>query len=161
MKNEKAPPRITPFGMPLRNVMVNSRVQVSCVIEEGDPPFRIRWFRDDRPLLHHHVASSSASAVGLGTDPPSMVRLPPVQSGLRLTDFNSYSSILTIDQVLPNFVFIFPAFFFLIRIYSPPSLLTCTKQLKLGDCQSRRQLLVPRFERRWHGRSRHFAPSQR
>jgi hypothetical protein len=141
--------------MPLRNVMVNSRVQVSCVIEEGDPPFRIRWFRDDRPLLHHHVASS----VGLGTDPPSMVRLPSMQSGLRLTDFNSYSSILTIDQV-PQNSFIFPAFFFLIRIY-PPSLLTCTKQLKLGDCQSRRQLLVPRFERRWHGRSRHFAPSQR
>ncbi|EFX83213.1 hypothetical protein DAPPUDRAFT_48415, partial [Daphnia pulex] len=76
--NILAPPRITPFGMPLRNVMVNSRVQVSCVIEEGDPPFRIRWFRDDRPLLHHHVA------------------------GLRLTDFNSYSSILTIDQVTVN-----------------------------------------------------------
>jgi hypothetical protein len=94
--------------MPLRNVMVNSRVQVSCVIEEGDPPFHIRWFRDDRPLLHHHVASSSS--VGLGTDPPSMVRLPSVQSGLRLTDFNSYSSILTIDQVLPNFIFKFVYF---------------------------------------------------
>jgi hypothetical protein len=39
-----APPRITPFGMPLRNVMVNSRVQVSCVIEEGDAPFHIRGF---------------------------------------------------------------------------------------------------------------------
>jgi hypothetical protein len=106
--------------MPLRNVMVNSRVQVSCVIEEGDPPFRIRWFRDDRPLLHHHVASS----VGLSTDPPSMVRLPPVQSGLRLTDFNSYSSILTIDQVLPNFIFKFVHFsriFYLIRIYHPPT----------------------------------------
>jgi hypothetical protein len=147
--------------MPLRNVMVNSRVQVSCVIEEGDPPFHIRWFRDDRPLLHHHVASS----VGPGTDPPSMVRLPPVQSGLRLTDFNSYSSILTIDQVLPNFIFKFVHFsriFYLIRIYPPsPISLPVRKIKKLGDGQSRRQLLVPRFERRWHGRSRHFAPSQR
>jgi hypothetical protein len=83
-----APPRITPFGMPLRNVMVNSRVQVSCVIEEGDAPFHIRWFRDDKPLLHHV---------------PS-IETPIRSNGLRLTDFNSYSSILTIDQVVIIFV---------------------------------------------------------
>ncbi|XP_045031535.1 Down syndrome cell adhesion molecule-like protein Dscam2 isoform X5 [Daphnia magna] len=114
----QAGPRITPFGMPSRNVMVNSRVQVSCVIEEGDPPFHIRWYRDDKPLVHphHHLSSSSASSpsqhrpanpVGVAslssTDPP--IRLGPlgaIANGLRLTDFNSYSSILTIDQVTVN-----------------------------------------------------------
>ncbi|XP_059350890.1 cell adhesion molecule Dscam2-like isoform X2 [Daphnia carinata] len=109
----QAGPRITPFGMPSRNVMVNSRVQVSCVIEEGDPPFHIRWYRDDKPLVHHHhhLSSSASSAhrpanpvASLSsTDPP--IRHGPlgaIANGLRLTDFNSYSSILTIDQVTVN-----------------------------------------------------------
>ncbi|KAI9556414.1 hypothetical protein GHT06_016202 [Daphnia sinensis] len=107
----QAGPRITPFGMPSRNVMVNSRVQVSCVIEEGDPPFHIRWFRDDKPLVHHHHHLSSSSqhrpanpvAPLSSTDPPIRHGLiGSIANGLRLTDFNSYSSILTIDQVTVN-----------------------------------------------------------
>ena len=62
---------------------------MSCVIEEGDAPFHIRWFRDDKPLLHHV---------------PS-IETPIRSNGLRLTDFNSYSSILTIDQVIIIIIF--------------------------------------------------------
>lgn len=70
-----ASPRIAPFSTS-RSVMVNSRLQMSCVIEEGDPPFTIRWLRD-----HRLITPSTSSPI------------------VRVTDFNSYSSILTIDQV--------------------------------------------------------------
>lgn len=87
--------------MPSRSVVIHSRVQVSCVIEEGDPPFSIRWFRNGRPLQHQapYAASPSAAASYGASSSPST--FPPLltAAGLRVTDFNAYSSILTIDQV--------------------------------------------------------------
>ena len=74
----KAGPRITPFAMPPVS-LVNSRVQVSCVVDEGDPPFNIRWYRDGLVILPGRPGQVTGS--------------------VRLTDFNAYSSILTIDQV--------------------------------------------------------------
>lgn len=66
---------------------------MSCVIEEGDPPFTIRWLRNGRPLPAHpppHPAPPSAvHSTGHLVSPLSV----------RVTDFNAYSSILTIDQV--------------------------------------------------------------
>ena len=59
--------------------LVNSRVQVSCVVDEGDPPFNIRWYRDGLVILPGRPGQ--------------------VTGNVRLTDFNAYSSILTIDQV--------------------------------------------------------------
>lgn len=80
LSSSKAGPRIAPFSSSAsRSVMVNSRVQMSCVIEEGDPPFTIRWLRNGRPVT---MTPSSSS-----------------MSGIRVTDFNAYSSILTVDQV--------------------------------------------------------------
>jgi len=70
----EAGPRIAPFiGGEGRTVALNSRVQLSCVIEEGDAPFTIRWSRDSRPVV------------------PSQL--------LKVTDFNAYSSILTVHQL--------------------------------------------------------------
>ena len=58
-------------------MMVNSRTQMSCVIEEGDSPFTIRWFKNGQPIQQG-------------------------SKGVRVTDFNAYSSILTVDQVAPH-----------------------------------------------------------
>ncbi len=148
-----AGPRITPFGMPSRTVVVHSRVQVSCVIEEGDPPFRIRWFRDDRPLLvSSSVLSSPVARYPTATDPPLTVNIPAASStGLRLTDFNAYSSILTIDQVLLH-----PC-----HHGSHHNSIHSMKKTIKGDGQSRRQLLLSGGKR---GRRRppfRSAPSQR
>lgn len=76
--------------------MVNSRVQVSCVIEEGDPPFRIRWYRNERPLIVQQPTLGGANRLLLAS--PS-VSDASGGTGVRLTDFDAYSSILTIDQV--------------------------------------------------------------
>ena len=89
-------PRITPFAMP--NVMVNARVQISCVIEEGDPPLTIRWFRNGRPL-HAHSSASSSSSMSSPLSPLPSLPTAPLPAGLRVINFNAYSSILTVDHV--------------------------------------------------------------
>lgn len=80
--------------------MVNARVQISCVIEEGDPPLTIRWFRNGRPL---HAQSSSSSipsaSSALLMQPPAALPAGPLPAGLRVIDFNAYSSILSVDHV--------------------------------------------------------------
>ena len=82
-------------------VMVNARVQISCVIEEGDPPLTIRWFRNGRPL---HAQSSSSSSIPSPSSSLFIQSQPslspgPLPAGLRVIDFNAYSSILTVDHV--------------------------------------------------------------
>ena len=92
-----AAPRINPFHMP--HVMINARVQISCVIEEGDPPLSIRWFRNGRPL---HSASGAPVAPAPAPPPSHLSHLTHLSSlppGLRVIDFNAYSSILTMDHV--------------------------------------------------------------
>ena len=88
-------PRITPFAMP--HVMVNARVQISCVIEEGDPPLTIRWFRNGRPL--HAQSSASSSSMLSPLSPLPSLPTAPLPAGLRVINFNAYSSILTVDHV--------------------------------------------------------------
>lgn len=43
------PPRIAPFYFN-KDLSEGVRAQVSCVIEKGDPPFTIMWFKDRHPL---------------------------------------------------------------------------------------------------------------
>lgn len=43
------PPRIAPFFFN-KELSEGVRVQVSCVIEKGDPPFTITWLKDSEPL---------------------------------------------------------------------------------------------------------------
>ena len=81
------------------HVMINARVQISCVIEEGDPPLSIRWFRNGRPL---HSASGAPVAPAPAPPPSHLSHLTHLSSlppGLLVIDFNAYSSILTMDHV--------------------------------------------------------------
>ncbi len=90
-----AAPRINRFHMP--HVMINARVQISCVVEDGDPPLSIRWFRNGWPF---HSASGAPVAPA---PPPShmshLTHLSSLPPGLRVVEFNAYSSILTVDHV--------------------------------------------------------------
>jgi Immunoglobulin domain len=90
-----AAPRINPFHMP--HVMINAQVQISCVVEDGDPPLSIRWFRNGRPL--HSASGAPVSPAPPRSHLSHLTHLSSLPPGLRVIDFNAYSSILTVDHV--------------------------------------------------------------
>ncbi|KAF4527934.1 hypothetical protein B566_EDAN012827, partial [Ephemera danica] len=71
------PPEITPFTF--QEITEGERVQVQCIIKKGDLPLNITWMKNSKAIFHpdfqHHANS------------------------IHITDFNTYSSILTINSV--------------------------------------------------------------
>lgn len=45
------PPKIAPFYFN-KDLSEGVRAQISCVIEKGDPPFTIKWYKDWQPLMN-------------------------------------------------------------------------------------------------------------
>jgi hypothetical protein len=79
------------------HVMINAQVQISCVVEDGDPPLSIRWFRNGRPL--HSASGAPVSPAPPRSHLSHLTHLSSLPPGLRVIDFNAYSSILTVDHV--------------------------------------------------------------
>ncbi|XP_046406550.1 Down syndrome cell adhesion molecule-like protein Dscam2 isoform X2 [Ischnura elegans] len=67
------PPEITPFHF--QELTEGARVQVQCIVQRGDLPLNITWMKNYEPLVTDH------------------------NNHIHITDFNTYSSILTIGSV--------------------------------------------------------------
>lgn len=63
------PPEITPFAFP--ELSEGGRIQVPCTVHQGDLPLNLTWLKDWEPLPSH----------------------------VRVTNFNTYSSIVTMNNV--------------------------------------------------------------
>uniref|UniRef100_A0ABD2XLN9 Down syndrome cell adhesion molecule-like protein Dscam2 n=1 Tax=Trichogramma kaykai TaxID=54128 RepID=A0ABD2XLN9_9HYME len=61
----KVPPRIDPFTFP-ENTQAGARVHVTCVVSQGDPPVRIVWLKDGRPLQTYRELDSTTTTSQLG-----------------------------------------------------------------------------------------------
>ena len=59
------PPRIDYFTFP-ENIQAGARVHVTCVVSEGDPPVRIVWLKDGKPLSGYHDLSSTTTTNQIG-----------------------------------------------------------------------------------------------
>ncbi|KAG8230370.1 hypothetical protein J437_LFUL011496, partial [Ladona fulva] len=71
--NFAVPPEITPFHF--QELTEGARVQVQCIVQRGDLPLNITWMKNYEPLVTDH------------------------NNHIHITDFNTYSSILTIGSV--------------------------------------------------------------
>jgi hypothetical protein len=57
------PPRIESFSFP-ENIQAGARVHVTCVVSEGDPPVRIVWLKDGRPLGSYRELDAATNQIG-------------------------------------------------------------------------------------------------
>ncbi|XP_043281864.1 Down syndrome cell adhesion molecule-like protein Dscam2 isoform X2 [Venturia canescens] len=82
----KVPPKIAPFSFN-KDLSEGVRAQVTCVIEQGDPPFKIVWLKDGVPISNNPISTMNYDYSGLGL------------GGLRVTSFDAHSSTIGIENV--------------------------------------------------------------
>lgn len=85
------PPRIAPFSFN-QGLSEGVRSQVTCVIEEGDPPFTILWSKDGDSISDSNVADYGGSRSGLSG---KLRHIPD----LKVTNIDAHSSTIIIDRV--------------------------------------------------------------
>ncbi|XP_066598053.1 cell adhesion molecule Dscam2-like isoform X1 [Prorops nasuta] len=92
----KVPPMIAPFSSNM-TLSEGVRAQVHCVIEKGDAPFTILWFKDGEQI----GPPGSSGLVGGGANfGAPQTRRNPIPPGLRVTSIDAhYSSTIAIDNV--------------------------------------------------------------
>ena len=87
------PPRITPFSFG-EEIQEGMRVQSMCTSTQGDQPFNITWFRDNKMLKAREQQDQSSHGSRMNDQ-----QINNDDKGISINIIQSFSSVLTIHNI--------------------------------------------------------------
>lgn len=95
---ELVPPKITPFEF-ARDVNVNDRVSVQCVVGTGDLPLTFTWLKDDVPIVSTAEGNAASSTSDVHATTKNAVGRGGHESPIMIRQNDEFTSALSISSI--------------------------------------------------------------
>lgn len=95
----KVPPKITPFGF-ARDLNVNDRLSIQCVVGTGDLPLSFMWLKDDIPIDSSSSGGTNQSRKDFLQHPIDPQNIETINlEAITIRQFDEFTSSLSITSV--------------------------------------------------------------